>query len=74
MAETLFADFLKSALDVPAINQYFVQHGQKTLAVLQKLRPEGRVDGGRFKLASLEGQMPFVKIEEYSETTGSSET
>jgi hypothetical protein len=55
MAETLFADFLKSALDVPAINQYFVQHGQKTLAVLQKLRPEGRVDGGRFKLASLEG-------------------
>jgi hypothetical protein len=55
MAEMLFADFLKSSLDVPSINQYFVQHRDKTLAVLQKLRPEGRVDGGRFKLASVEG-------------------
>jgi hypothetical protein len=55
MAETLFADFLRSSLDVPSINDYFVQNRQKTLDVLQKLRPEGRVDGGRFKLASVEG-------------------
>src|SRR4051812_23783145 len=55
MAETLFADFLKSSLDVPSINEYFVQNRNKTIEVLQRLRPEGRVDGGRFKLASLEG-------------------
>lgn len=55
MAESLFADFLKSSLDVPSINEYFVNHRQKTVEVLQRLRPEGRVDGGRFKLASIEG-------------------
>lgn len=55
MAESLFADFLKSSLDVPSINEYFVQNSRKTTDVLQKLRPEGRVDGGRFKLASVDG-------------------
>ncbi len=55
MAETLFADFLKSSLDVPSINDYFVQNRQKTVDVLTKLRPEGRVSGGRFKLASAQG-------------------
>lgn len=55
MAESLFADFLKSSLDVPSINAYFVSQREITLKVLQKLRPEGRVDGGRFKLASVEG-------------------
>jgi hypothetical protein len=55
MAESLFADFLKSSLDVPSINEYFVTNRRKTEEVLQKLRPEGRVDGGRFKLASVEG-------------------
>lgn len=55
MAETLFAEFLKSSLDIKSINDYFIQNRQKTVEVLQRLRPEGRVDGGRFKLASLEG-------------------
>lgn len=55
MASTLFAENLKSSLDVPSINRYFVENRQKTLQVLHQLRPEGRVDGGRFKLASLEG-------------------
>lgn len=55
MAESLFADFLKSSLDIPSINKYFIENQKKTIAVLQKLRPEGRIDGGRFKLASLEG-------------------
>ena len=54
-AETLFADFLKSSLDIPSINDYFVKNQKKTTEVLQRLRPEGRIDGGRFKLASLEG-------------------
>jgi hypothetical protein len=55
MAESLFADFLKSSLDVKSINDFFVQNRNKTQEVLQRLRPEGRVDGGRFKLASVEG-------------------
>ena len=54
-AEILFADFLKSSLDIPSINDYFVKNQKKTTEVLQRLRPEGRIDGGRFKLASLEG-------------------
>jgi hypothetical protein len=55
VAENLFADFLKSKLDVPEINAFFVRTQKKTIEVLQRLRPEGRIDGGRFKLASIEG-------------------
>ena len=55
VAERLFADFLKSSLDIPSINEYFVKNQKKTTEVLQRLRPEGRVDGGRFKLASIDG-------------------
>ena len=55
MAETLFAEILKSALDVPSIDEYFLQDRDLTQKVLSTIRPEGRVDGGRFKLASVEG-------------------
>lgn len=55
MAETLFAENLKSSLDVPSINRYFIENRKKTEEVLQRLRPEGRIDGNRFKLASIEG-------------------
>ena len=55
MAETSFAQNLKSALDVKSINQYFVEDRGKTEQVLTSVRPEGRIDGGRFKLASVAG-------------------
>src|SRR6478735_2281605 len=55
MAEILFAENLKSSLDIPSINKFFKENRKKTEAVLTRLRPEGRIDGNRFKLASIEG-------------------
>lgn len=56
MAEKTYAEILKSSLDLRAIDRYFREdRSGKLLEVLQRLRPEGRVDGGRFKLASMEG-------------------
>lgn len=55
MASTLFAESLKSHLDIPSINRYFVGERDKTVEVLRTVRPEGRVEGSRFKLASVEG-------------------
>lgn len=50
-----FAKALKSSLNVKAINEYFVDKRDLTLEILQKVRPEGRVEGSRFKLSSVEG-------------------
>jgi hypothetical protein len=55
MASTLFAESLKSHLDIPSINRYFVGERDKTVEILQTVRPEGRVEGSRFKLASESG-------------------
>ena len=55
MASTLFAESLKSSLDIPSINKYFVQERDKTVEILTTVRPEGRVEGSRFKLASEAG-------------------
>lgn len=55
MAPTLFAESLKSHLDIPSINRYFVAERDKTTEVLHTVRPEGRVEGSRFKLASQDG-------------------
>lgn len=50
-----FVETLSSTLDVRAINQYFIDERRKTETILKTLRPEGIMDGNRFKLASLEG-------------------
>jgi hypothetical protein len=55
MASILFAESLKSHLDIPSINKYFVTERDKTVEVLSTVRPEGRVEGSRFKLASESG-------------------
>lgn len=55
MAEMLFAENLKSSLDIPSINRYFIENRKKTVEIMSRLRPEGREDGNRFKLASIEG-------------------
>ena len=55
MAEILFAENLKSSLDVPGINKFFCENRKKTEEVLTRLRPEGRIDSNRFKLASIDG-------------------
>lgn len=55
MAENLFAENLSSSLDIPSINTYFRENRNKTEEVLKRLRPEGRIDGNRFKLASIQG-------------------
>jgi hypothetical protein len=52
----LFSETLKTSLDVTSISQYFRDDRTgKTEAVLRRLRPEGSLDGGRYKLASVEG-------------------
>lgn len=55
MALSLFAQNLKSSLDLKSIDRYFAQSRDLTLQVLQQVRPEGMVAGGRFKLASVSG-------------------
>lgn len=55
MTVTTFVETLSSSLDIGSIDKYFVGDRKKSEAILKKLRPEGSVDGNRFKLASVEG-------------------
>mgnify|MGYP000381766255 CR=1 FL=1 len=55
MADISFVENLTASLDVPSINTYFRENRKKTEEVLRRLRPEGRIDANRFKLASAEG-------------------
>ena len=51
-----FAETLASSLDIGAINRWFTNEPRsKTEKILKRLRPEGIIDGNRFKLASIEG-------------------
>lgn len=50
-----YVNALKSSIDLPAINAFFVEKRDLTLEILQKVRSEGRLEGDRFKLASVEG-------------------
>jgi hypothetical protein len=50
-----FVDSLSSTLDVRSIDKHFVGERNKTETILKRLRPEGIIDGNRFKLASIEG-------------------
>jgi len=52
-----FTDILETVLDVKEINSLFLPDRSATEKILRQLRPEGIVDGNRFKLASLEGGM-----------------
>lgn len=55
MASILFADVLRSSLDLATINRYFIANRKKTEEVLLTVRPEGRIEGNRFKMASAAG-------------------
>lgn len=55
MKVSRYAETLSSHLNVQEINKFFVGQRQKTEEILRTIRPEGRIDGNRFKLASVEG-------------------
>ncbi len=56
MSQKTFIESLKSTLDVNAVNRYFMEDDSgKTLEILTEVRPEGRLSGGRFQLASMQG-------------------
>jgi hypothetical protein len=55
MAITTFVETLSNILDVGSINRFFNTNRKITEKVLRSIRPEGQVDGNRFKMASLDG-------------------
>jgi hypothetical protein len=50
-----FVESLSTTLDIPAIDKFFVGDRRTTEKVLKTVRPEGIVDGNRYKLGSIEG-------------------
>ena len=50
-----YVNALKSSINVKAVNQFFQGHRDLTLRILQQVRPEGRLEGDRYKLGSVSG-------------------
>jgi hypothetical protein len=55
MSVKTFVETLSSCLDVGSINRYFINNRKMTEKILHAMRPEGMIDGNRFKLASIDG-------------------
>lgn len=50
-----YVNALKSSINVKAVNQFFQGQRDLTLRILQQVRPEGRLEGDRYKLGSVSG-------------------
>ncbi len=50
-----YVNALKSSVNIKAVNDFFQKQRDLTLTILQQVRPEGRLEGDRYKLGSVSG-------------------